>query len=361
MKRKGNIYPLIIDKNNIRKAILNASKGKKDRKSVKEINDNIEYYILEIQKMLQNKTYKPSPYIKMKIHDGTRKKERIIYKPCFYPDQCIHWAIMQQIEPILMRGMYEFCCASIKNRGIHYASNHIKKILVRDRKNTKYCLKLDVKKFYPSINKEIMKRKFRKIIKDGDVLDLLDKIIDSGETGLPIGNYTSQWFANFYLQDLDHYIKEKLKIPYYIRYMDDMVLFYRNKKELHKCKNLIEEFLKKEELRLKENWQLFKTESRPLDFIGYRFYRGHTTLRSSNFLRIKRRIKKIYKKGRINYTDASSVLSYYGWLKHCDSYRFNEKYLRPYISLRKCKGVVKNEAKNIQRYKARKKIQYRKY
>ena len=160
--------------------------GKKDRKSVAEINDNIEFYTLEIQKMLINKTYIPSPYIEMKIQDGTRKKERIIYKPRFYPDQCVHWAIMQQIEPLLMRGMYEFCCASIKNRGIHYASRHIKKILVRDRKNTKYCLKLDVKKFYPSIDKEIMKRKFRRIIKDGDVLDLLDKIVDSGETGLPI-------------------------------------------------------------------------------------------------------------------------------------------------------------------------------
>lgn len=113
MKRKGNIYSFIIEKDNIKKAILNASKGKKDRKSVKEVCDNIEYYTLDIQKMLQNKTFTPSPYIEMKIHDGTRKKERIIYKPRFYPDQCVHWALMQQIEPLLMRGMYEFCCASI--------------------------------------------------------------------------------------------------------------------------------------------------------------------------------------------------------------------------------------------------------
>ncbi len=186
MKRKGNIYPLIIETNNIKRAILNASKGKKDRKSVKRINDNIDHYTLEIQRMLKNKTYIPSPYIEMKIQDGTRKKERIIYKPKFYPDQCIHWALMQQIESLLMRGMYEFCCASIRNRGIHYASRHIKKILVRDRKNTKYCLKLDVKKFYPSIDKEILKRKFMRIIKDRDTLELLDLIIDSSKQGLPI-------------------------------------------------------------------------------------------------------------------------------------------------------------------------------
>ena len=186
MKRKGNIYPLIVEKDNIRQAIIHASKGKKNRKSVKKILDNIEYFTLDIQKMLKNKRYIPSPYIEMKIKDGTRKKERIIYKPRFYPDQIIHWALMQQIETLLEKGMYEFCCASVKSRGIHYASRHIKKILVRDRKNTKYCLKLDIKKFYPSINKDILKRKLMRIIKDRDTLDLLDLIIDSSKEGVPI-------------------------------------------------------------------------------------------------------------------------------------------------------------------------------
>lgn len=158
------------------------------------------------------------------------------------------------------------------------------------------------------------------------------------------GNYTSQWFANFYLQDLDHYIKEELKVPYYIRYMDDMLLFHRNKKELHKVKIKVEEFLIKEKLQLKENWQLFKVDSRPVDFIGYRFYRGHTTLRRGNFLRIKRRVKRIYKKGRINYKDAAAMVSYNGWLKYCDSYKFENKYIKPYINIEKCKGVVKHES-----------------
>lgn len=159
------------------------------------------------------------------------------------------------------------------------------------------------------------------------------------------GNYTSQWFANFYLQDLDHYIKEELKVPYYLRYIDDMVLFHRNKKELHKIKDKIEEFLKKEDLKLKENWQLFRTESRPLDFLGYRFYRGYTTLRKCNFLRIKRRYKKISKKTNMTYIDASASLSYYGWLKHCNSYNFKEKYVKPYVDLNKCKGVIKRESR----------------
>lgn len=225
MKRVGNIYNNLLKKENIRKSILLASKGKRNRNGVKKIVENISYYVDDIYNMLQERSYIPSKYVKMLIHDGTRKKERIIYKPQFYPDQIIHWCLMQEIQPILERGMYEFCCASVPGKGIHFGSKYIKKILVNDRKNTKYCLKLDVKKFYPSIDKDIMKRKFRRIIKDGDVLDLIDKIIDSGETGLPIGNYTSQWFANFYLQDLDHFIKEQLHIKYYIRYMDGATRF----------------------------------------------------------------------------------------------------------------------------------------
>lgn len=281
----------------------------------------------------------------MKIRDGANRKERTIFKPHFYPDQVIHWALILQIESLLMRGMYEFCCASVKNRGIMRGMNYLKRILVQDRKYTKYCLKLDVKHFYPSINKDTLKNKFRKIIKDKDTLWLIDSIIDSSKEGVPIGNYTSQWFANFYLQDLDHFIKEELHIKYYIRYMDDMVLFSNNKKELRKVKYAIDEFLVKESLIIKENWQLFKTDSRPIDFLGYRFYRGYTTLRRSNFLRIKRRAKRISKKEKLNYHDAAAMLSYSGWLKHCDSYNYTQKYVKPYINYKKCKEVVRNASR----------------
>lgn len=360
MKRVGNIYCKITSKENIARAFTNAAKGKHERRIVKEIWEKFDYYVNEVQNMLESKQYIPSPYIILKIHDGTRKKERIIFKPRFYPDQIIHWALMQQIESIIMKGMYDLCCASVKNRGIKVASNYLKKNLVNDRKNTKYCLKLDIKKFYPSLDKEILKQKFRRKIKDKDVIHLLDMIIDSSEEGVPIGNYTSQWFANFYLQDLDHYIKEKLQVKHYVRYMDDMLVFHRNKKELHKIRLAINEFLEKEHLRIKENWQLFKVDSRPLDFIGYRFYRGYTTLRDSNFLRIKRRIKKVYKKRKINYLDASAIISYVGWLKHCDSHIFKEKYLNPYINIKKCKGVVRNATKNIQLRKTKKAFSNRK-
>ncbi len=254
MKRKGFIYEKIVELSNIESAIYKASIGKGKRKNVEKILDSPTYYAMQVQKMLKEKSYVPSPYIEMKIRDGANKKERIIYKPRFYPDQVVHWALMLQIEPILYKGMYELCCASIKGRGIQRGMKYLKRILVQDRKYTKYCLKLDVKKFYPSVDKDILKSKFRKIIKDQDTLDLIDIIIDSGKEGLPIGNYTSQWVANFYLKDLDHYIKEVLKVKYYVRYMDDVVLFSNNKKELRKVKYAIDEFLVKEKLIIKENW-----------------------------------------------------------------------------------------------------------
>ena len=359
MKRTGNIYEKIIDKNNIYNAIISASKRKMKREKVQYVLNNIYSCVDEIHEMLKSNKYTSSPYQKMTIMDGVRKKERIIYKPQFYPDQIIHWALMLQIESVLQKGMYEFCCASIKNRGILYGTRHIKKIIVQDRKNTKYCLKLDIKKFYPSINNEILKSKFRKIIKDNETLNLIDKIIDSSEMGVPIGNYTSQWFANFYLQDFDHFIKEQLHIKFYVRYMDDMLLFNKNKKELRKQKDAIVEFLKKEKLTLKGNWQLFKVDSRPIDFIGYRFYRGYTTLRKSNFLRTKRRIKKVSKKAKLTLKDATAVTSYYGWLKHCDSYNFIRKYVEPYIDINQCKGVIKNASRK--QFKTAKSIRIRKY
>ncbi len=186
MKRISNIYEKICSKQNILLAIYNASRGKKQRQDVMNVINNITLYVDKIEEMLVNKTYRPSPYTIKKIYDGANKKERIIYKPRFYPDQIIHWCLMQQITDVLKRGMYDYCCASIPNRGVQYGARFIKKILVRDIKNTKYCLKLDIRHFYPSIDKQIMKSKVRKIIKDTNTIYLLDLIIDSNEHGLPI-------------------------------------------------------------------------------------------------------------------------------------------------------------------------------
>ena len=173
--------------------------------------------------MLANKTYTPSPYQIIELFDGATKKKRTISKPRFYPDQIIHWALMLQIEHIIMKGMYLYNCGSIPKRGTSYGQKVIEKWMRNDPKCTKYCLKMDVSKYYPSVSNEIMKAKFRKKIKDRDCLWLIDQIIDSAE-GLPIGNFTSQWFANFFLVDFDHFVKQQSGAHYYIRYVDDLVV-----------------------------------------------------------------------------------------------------------------------------------------
>ncbi len=324
MKRLGNVYHKVYDKDNIRQAILSASQGKRHKRGVMKVFENIDKAIDLVHDILKNKTYIPNPYWESVLIDGASKKKRIIYKPKFFPDQVIHWCLMNVIKSQINRGMYKWNCASISERGTLYAKKATEKWVRTDYKRTKYALKLDVKKYYPNINKETLKQKFRRVIKDPDIMWLLESIIDSHHEGIPIGNYTSQWFANFYLQDLDHYIKEELKAPYYIRYMDDMVIFGSNKKTLRKHKELIEAFLKKESLTIKENWQVFNIDKRPLDFVGYVFSRDKTYVRK----RITKRMRKRYFKFKKKPTKhlACSMMSYLGWLKHSDSYVLYKMY-----------------------------------
>lgn len=345
MKRAGHLFESICNIENIQLAINNASKGKRDRKAVQQVLQNRDEAARRIREMLISMSFQTKPYREFTIKDGAHKKERTIYCPAFYPDQIIHWALMQIIQPIIMKGMYEFNCGSIPGRGMHYGKRYIERWLRRDRKHTKYCLKLDIKKYYPHIDLDVLKGQFRRRIKDESALWLIDCIIDSHNEGLPIGNYTSQWWANFYLQDLDHYIKEVLHIKYYMRYMDDMVLLGNNKKELHKARKLIAEFIAPMGLTLKENWQVFRVDKRDIDFLGFRFYRNRTTLRRRNALRIRRRFKRAYKKGKITVKDARALLSYLGWITHSNSHNYYMKYIKPYVNIKKLKEVVSNESR----------------
>ncbi len=295
IKREGFLFEDICDEQNIKHAILHSSLGKRNQRRVKHILDNMDVYAIKIKDMLLTYRYEPSPYVEKTIIDGANKKERVICKPRYYPDQIIHWALMLQIQPVIMRGMYEYCCGSVPGKGTGYGQKTLRKWLNSDHKNTKYCLKLDISKFYPSINNEILKEMFRRKIKDGRCLFLIDKIVDSSK-GLPIGNYTSQWFSNFYLEGLDHYIKEVLRAKYYIRYVDDIVILCPNKRKLHKMFECIRIYLSEIKLSVKGDWQIFSVDKRPIDFLGFKFYRNKTILRKRTALRIMRRMRKIKKK-----------------------------------------------------------------
>jgi RNA-directed DNA polymerase len=334
LKRYGYLYEKIYDMDNLILAHHNARKGKGWYQEVKMVDANPEYYLTKLQEMLINKTYQTSEYETFIEKDSG--KEREIFKLPYFPDRICQWAIMQVIEPYLLRNFTKDTYSAIPGRGIHQCLNRLKYALNHDVPESQYCLKLDCKKFYPSINHTILKEKYRRLFKDDDLLWLLDEIIDStpGDTGIPIGNYISQYSGNFYLSEFDHWIKEVKKVKYYFRYMDDIVILGRNKEELHQLKREIEEYLwVKLKLKIKENWQVFPSYVRGIDFVGYRVFMNYSLLRKSTCKQFKRKMTALNKKRiegkQLNYSEWCSINSYKGWLIHCNSYRLSEKYIKP--------------------------------
>ena len=308
MKRISGLYEQIIALDNLRLADENARKGKLKSFAVKKHDKNCDENIFLLHKNLREKKFKTSAYHKFYIHEP---KKREIYRLPYYPDRIVHHAILNVLEPIWMKVFTKDTYSCIKERGIHGAANQLKQAL-KDTENTQYCLKTDIKKFYPSINHEILKQIIRRKIKDTDLLYLLDEIVDSAK-GVPIGNYTSQYFANLYLAYFDHWIKEELKVKYYFRYADDMIFLGADKQYLHSILQQIKEYLDTElKLELKGNYQVFPVHVRGIDFVGYRFYHTHVLLRKS----IKKRFARaVAKKG----TSVQTHAAYWGWTKHCNS------------------------------------------
>ncbi len=334
MKRFGNLYQTICSMENLKLAHKNARRGKGWYADVKKVNAHEEDYLKTLQEQMVQHTYKTSEYETFIRREG--KKERLIFKLPYYPDRICQWAIIQVIEPILIRHMIDQTYSAIPGRGIHKAAKDVRKAIKDDPTGMAYCLKLDVRKYYPSIDHAILKKKFRRLFKDADLLIALDEIIDStpGETGIPIGNYVSQYAGNFYLSDFDHWIKEEKHIKHYFRYMDDICIFAATKEELHRLYWEVEEYLRVNlHLHIKENWQVFPTFSRGLDFVGYRFFRSYTLLRKSTCLQFKRKMNGIWKKIQrgvnMNFSEWCAINSYKGWLMYCDSFRLCQKYLEP--------------------------------
>ena len=348
-KRFGNLYGEICDLDNIRAAIMNASKNKRNQKAVCKVIENIDEYSRKIQKMLLDESYVPSKYIMKSINDGIQQKRRDIAKPRFYPDQCIHHALIQVLEPCFMRGMYYYCCGSVSGRGDKRIRKAVIRFIVKRPKKAKYVLKMDVRHFYENIDHDELKQVLDRKIKDKKALHLCSLIIDSYPTGIPIGNYTSQWFCNVFLQDLDHKIKEFVGHDYlYVRYIDDMVIIGPNKRKLHKTRKMVEAELIRKKLDLKQNWQVFLLEKRPLDFVGVKFYKdGHTEIRKCILRRIKRKARRIGKmKDHATAKSAAGMMSYMGRIHHTDSETLFRTEIQPYIvSTKRLRRIISDEAK----------------
>jgi len=343
----------VVSFENLYIAYLRASKGKRFKPDVDRFSYNLETELIQLEKELLDGSYQPGKYHQFMIHEP---KERLISAAPFR-DRVLHHAIHQVIESIFDRQFIYDSYACRLGKGTHRAVRRFKEFI----KHNSYVLKCDIQKYFPSIDHEILINLIGKRIKDERLMDLIIKIISSrppeplseepqwfaGDDlfssldrprGIPIGNLTSQFFANIYLHELDSFVKHKLREKYYIRYVDDFVVLGNDKVHLHDVKEQIRGFLQTLRLRLHpKKCNVFPVRV-GTDFLGYRIYPTHSRIRKENVRRFVIRTKRLqrdYSYGRIPLDKVrSSIHSWLGHAKHADSYRLRSRLLRRFAFVR---------------------------
>ena len=313
MKRHGNLFEQIVSADNLNLAYRNARKGKSWQRVVQEFDNRSEVGLAEIRKQLVDGKYQTSQY---RIKEILKPKRRIIYVLPFAPDRIVQHAIVQILEPIWDRVLLAQSFACRKQLGLHRASNYAQSCVQK----YKYCLQMDIRKFYPSVDHQILFSVVQQKIKCKRTLMLIKEIISSAE-GCPIGNYTSQWFGNLYLNELDQYLKHKYRIKGYCRYVDDFLIFGDSKEWLQFVRVNIVDFLKRS-LKLEiSRWSLKPVET-GVDFVGYRHFPTKKLLRKSTAKQMIQRISELKK----NWPACSSIrfrstlASYEGWASWANTY-----------------------------------------
>lgn len=344
MKTLKNVFEQVVDYDNLYRAYLNARLCKRYRYEVLNFSAHLEDNLVKLQKELIDRTYTLGKYREFYIYEP--KKRLIMAQP--FKDRVVQWAIYQVLNPVFAQGYITDSYACIKERGTHKAVKRLHYWLrqVGKKPEKYYFLKLDISKYFYRIDHDVLMGILKRKIHDDDMIFLLDKIVNSSETnfglppgkspgevkrsdrvsekGMPVGNLSSQMFANLYLNELDQYCKRTLGIHFYVRYMDDVIILHQDKDQLHEWKRIIDTFLK-EKLQLDLNE---KTCIRPItlgvEFCGYKIWNTHIKLRKSTALKMKRNLKKLQKEyaaGEVTVEEAKQTISsYLGILKHCDSY-----------------------------------------
>ena len=420
MRSYNHLYEKTLQDDYIRKCFMDAAKTKTKRRDVKRIIENLDAEVKILKSIMQEEMFIPSYHERCVINENNCHKTRRILKPHYKYEQVVHHIAIGQFKPIVMNGLYEFSCGSIPGRGIHYGKKFMKKWIESYGGKKMYVLKMDIHHFFESIDRTILKEKLRGVIRDnrfyrllcvliefdrvaetvkiledisaemsasqvreliscisfdkddgafevlrsvgiwGEELDGAMRVIRARRKGVPLGYFTSQWFGNFYLKELDHYIKQKLGAVHYMRYMDDMVILGKSKKKLHAMQREITSYLWKGlKLELKGDWQVFRFEyvakdetvcGRMLDFMGFQFHRDRITMRKSTIQRARAKAFRIKAKEKITWYDAAVMLSYMGWFQHTDTYDYYLKYIKPNVNVKKLKRVVsKHQRKENER------------
>lgn len=371
MKRYGNLWPQITDFENLWQAARQAQQGKHFRENVLTFNHELEQNLLQLQSELQTKTYQPGDYHTFEISDP---KPRLI-SAAPYRDRVVHHALCNIIVPLIERSFIDDSYANRIGRGTHRAL----KRAINFARSSRYVLQCDIRKYFPSIDLTILKDQVKKWIKCRDTLWLIDTIIDNsnrqpkeliyfpGDTlltplerraGLPIGNLTSQFFANVYLNGLDHFIKETLHIRKYLRYVDDFLLFADDRQQLADARIAIEDYLTALRLILHPvKSQLFETQH-GINFVGFRIVPVggawprdvYVRVRNDNLQRARKRCKHLqqeYARGRLTLKALVQRLqSWEAHLMHGDTHRLRRRIFNELV-FRKRKRKARSQKREI--------------
>jgi retron-type reverse transcriptase len=342
MKRYGNLWPQIIEFSNLLAAARQAQRGKRFRENVLSFNYHLENELVTLQHELAAKTYRPGAYRTFQIVEP--KKRMISAAP--YRDRVVHHALCNVIVPIFERAFIADSYANRVGFGTHRALHRFTALA----RSSRYVLQCDVQKYFPSIDHEILKDLLRRKIKCRDTLWLIDTIIDASNEqepvhfhfpgddlfapfarrrGLPIGNLTSQFFANVYLNGFDHFVKERLKAARYVRYVDDFALFSDDRRYLEEARSASEEYLAGLRLRIHPvKSQLFATRQ-GANFLGFRVLPDRIRVRTENLRRARRRLRRMqamYRRGEIGVEAVTqSMRSWIAHLEHGDTWRLRER------------------------------------
>lgn len=363
MKRLKNLYPKICDFNNLLAAYMEARKCKRYRNEILSFTNNLEENLICIQHDLINKTYEVGQYREFFVYEP--KKRLIMALP--FRDRVVQWAIYRVLNPLFDCRYIADSYACRIGHGAHMAVDRLQYWLrYLSRRHAKiYVLKLDISKYFYRIDHDVLINILHRIIADKDLLWLLETVIRTERSkfgvqlgdhyfekermsgiGMPIGNLTSQMFANLYLNELDQYVKHKLKVQYYARYMDDMIVLHPDKRYLRQIKDEISVFVEEKLHLTLNNKTSIDTSNQGIDFCGYRIWPTHKKLRKKTALKMKRRLKyiqKAYARWEINFAKVNaSVQSYFGLLEHCNSHRLLLKLCNDLVFVRQGGGYYKS-------------------
>ncbi len=320
-----HLWPEIASFLNLAKAFQKVRAGKRFDNDTMLFYSALEENLFALEDALVKKTWKPKPFREFYI---TVPKPRKIQAPDF-GDRVIHQAVMFHAGPPMLRRFITDSFASIEGRGTHAASRRFRQFMrsASSKFEHPYIIKADIKSYFASIPHDALLYRLERIFADKDLLWFFNTLVrESGyhERGLPIGALTSQWLANLYLDELDHYIKDKLGVKYYVRYMDDFVLIGPDKAWCKEKLALIDSFVQRLELRLNPKTCVLPI-SQGVDFVGYRHWTDHVLPRKSTVKRFRAQVKVLqrrYNEGKISFVDVNArVQSFVGYMSHCNGYR----------------------------------------